>query len=208
MDEQQDEPQQLRWSMIIGGVEVLPDWRLQVRDPSTTGTRDAFFVLEVEVREFTNDVLHTTENYAVVQWDGRNPSHENYYQGINPDRIESMTDLTGNQYRRDAQNNFERVEGRSTRIHDASYMEEEIPSSDSDDFVPYQPAARRRVAPIPPSQRPSSIFDETSSSSSDSSSNNSIVDEDRMDSDTSSFMDVSVVDLFDSDVSLFDSDSS
>ena len=52
--------------MIIGGVEVLPDWRLQVRDPSTTGTRDAFFVLEVEVQEFNNDVLHRTETFAVV----------------------------------------------------------------------------------------------------------------------------------------------
>ena len=103
-----------------------------------------------------------------------------------------MTDITGNQYRRDDMNNFQRVEGRATRRHEANYMEEEIPSSDSDDYLPYQPAAqRRRVAPIPPSQRPSSIFDETSSSSSSDSSSN-----------------ISIVDLFESDVDLFDSDSS
>ena len=61
-----EENQDTVWSMVIGGVEVFENWRLQVRDPSNTGTRDAFFVLEIEQRHHANDVFIRSESLAVV----------------------------------------------------------------------------------------------------------------------------------------------
>ena len=64
--ENEDNPD-LVWSMLIGGVEVFGDWRLQVRDPSNTGKHNAFFVLETEQRHHVNDLFIRSESLAVVR---------------------------------------------------------------------------------------------------------------------------------------------
>lgn len=79
---------------------------LKVRDDSNTGIYDAFFVIKVGIQTFVMGEASGMEHYAVIQWDGRNSSHNHYKVPIDPNQILTITDLEGNQYIRDKENIF------------------------------------------------------------------------------------------------------